>query len=170
MKQLMLFGNSCSGKSTLAKFLQMAGYIYVPTGDITRQLEKAGASNMPYLWTTIISTLDVSKSHVFDHFYMHTMHQLKDMSGDWPIVIEVIDKRSATTLNAHSELSAPAKQRRYDMQYAGIIDWLKQIKVKPVRVINMDTGFDISELIKAGIVSFNLPPVISFEDINGNTK
>ena len=167
---LILLGNTCSGKSTLAKFLEMAGYVYMPTGDITRQLIKAGAHNLPYIWSTIIGTIDVKVNHVLDHFYLHTMRQLKDMTGQWPVVIEVIDKRTKPTLNAHSELKAPDKIRRYDAQYAGIIDYLGQIKVTPVRVINMDTGFDISELINAGIVPFNLPPVISMEDIYGNTK
>lgn len=167
--QLMLLGNSCAGKSTLALYLASLGYRYVPTGTITRDLEKAGASNMPYLWTTIINTLNMAETHVFDHFYMHTMRQLQNMAGEWPIVIEVIDKRTNPVSNAHSESKLKEKQTRYNAQYDNIMAWLKRNEIQHIRVINMDTGFDVSELIKAQIVPFWCPPVISFEEaVHGN--
>jgi hypothetical protein len=99
------------------------------------------------------------------------MRQLQAMTGEWPIVIEVIDKRTNPVSNVHSEVKLKEKQTRYSAQYDDIMSWLKRNDITHIRVINMDTGFDVSELIKAQIVPFWCPPVISFEEaVHDNTK
>lgn len=165
---LMLLGNSCSGKTTLAKMLTKFGYKHLPTGEMTRYLYGLGCTNMPYVMTTIIESL-APDSYCFDHFYIHTMKQLKALTGSYPIVIQVIDKRSKLICHSQDPAKIARKRERFDEQYDTIVKWLVANGIKVFNVINMDTGFDVSNLIEEKIIPYASMPVLIPEVHSGNT-
>lgn len=152
---LMLLGNSCSGKTTLMNILTKYGYHAMPTGDITRFLYKCGCQNMPVIIQTLINHLKPD-SYCFDHFYIHTMEQLHDITGHWPIVINVIDERTGDTWHSQDPAKIERKQARFNSQLPQICEWLKNHKaVQIVTVHNTDYGFDMSELIEHELVPYD---------------
>lgn len=152
---LMLLGNSCSGKTTLMKILTKYGYHKMPTGDITRFLYECGCQNMPVIVQTLIENLRPD-NYCFDHFYIHTMEQLHDVTGHWPIVVNVIDKRTGNTHHSQDPAKIERKQERFNSQLPQIFEWLAKHKaVQVVTVYNTDYGFDMSELIEYKIVPYD---------------
>lgn len=152
---LMLFGTSCAGKTTFMNILSEYGYHPVPTGDITRFLYKCGCKNMPVIVQAIVGNLQ-QDSYCFDHFYIHTMEQLRDITGEWPVVIHIIDKRSGHREHGQSPDKIAKKQARFDSQLPVIMDWLnKHSTVRMVTVYNTDYGFDMSELIEYNLVPYD---------------
>ena len=152
---LMLLGNSCSGKTTLMKILTEYGYHKMPTGDITRFLYECGCQNMPVVVQTLIQNLRPD-SYCFDHFYIHTMEQLRNITGEWPVVINVIDMRTGNTHHGQDSAKIERKQERFYSQLPYIVEWLTNHKtVRVVTVSNTDYGFDMSELIEHAIIPYN---------------
>ena len=143
---IILFCNSGSGKSTLAKLLSEYGYCHINTGEITRMMAKMDVHNLPVVVQTMIATMDFSKSHVFDHFYIHTYEQLRDLGAN-PIVVAVMDRRT-------EKPPINKKRHRFHEQLPKILTYFDKVHIKPIEVINTDYGFDVSELINAGILPF----------------
>ena len=152
---LMLYGNSCSGKTTFMKILAKSNYTAIPTGDLTRQLYSFGCKNMPVIVQNIIANLSKDREYVFDHFYIHTCEQLHDLFSEWPTVIHVIDRRTEPTFHSQDPDKIKRKQARFNWQADEIERWLKDNDVPVVIVYNTDYGFDVSELIEHGILDYN---------------
>lgn len=145
---IMLLGNTGCGKSTLAKLLSdRHGFRHVNTGKLTRLMASFGCNNLPILVQDMIKTMSPADTHVFDHFYMHTWEQLNDLFGR-PIVVLVEDRRSCPKDTQHR------KYRRFIGQLPEIYKFLRDKEIIPIRVYNTDYGFDVSELINAGILPF----------------
>lgn len=153
MKQLMLYGPSGCGKTTLATIIAKYGYIHVNTGDITRLMAAQGCHNLPVIVQTMIDTMDFSKSHVFDHFYMHTWKQLNVKTD--VVVIEILDVRKDP---AHMPLASDKRTRWFDQDPA-IRKFITDNKIEVIKVYNTDYGFDVSELIRCGLLPFDAFPV-----------
>lgn len=152
---LILYGTSCSGKTTLMNILAKYNYKPVPTGTLARTLYGIGCQNMPVIMQTIISTLKRTTPYCFDHFYIHTCEQLHDLFKEWPTVIRLIDKRTVKTQHSQSPEKIVRKQQRFDAQAAIIESWLANNNINVVNVYNTDYGFDMSELIEHGLVPYN---------------
>lgn len=153
MKQLMLYGPSGCGKTTLAKIISRYGYIHVNTGDITRLMAVQGCHNLPVIVQMMIDTMDFGKSHVFDHFYMHTWKQLSAKTD--VVVIEILDVRKDP---AHMSVASD-KRTRWFRQDPAIRTFIIDNKIEVVKVYNTDYGFDVSELIRRGLFPFDAFPV-----------
>lgn len=143
---IMIYGNSGSGKTTLGTILAKYGYIHINTGHITRLMAEMDCHNLPVIVQTMVATMDIGKNHCFDHFYIHTYEQLRDMSVP-PVVIMLVDRRSVT-------VERTAKRDRWDWQDPAIVGYLGKVKAKTVTVYNTDYGFDLSELIRGGYLPF----------------
>lgn len=144
---LMIYGNSGSGKTALGTILAKYGYIHINTGHITRLMAEMDCHNLPVIVQTMVGTMDTGKDHCFDHFYIHTYEQLRDM-GIPPVVIRLVDRRSIT-------VERTAKRARWEWQDPEITSYLDKVKAKTVAVYNTDYGFDLSELIRGGYLPFN---------------
>lgn len=151
---LMLYGPSCCGKTTLMKMLAEYKYTPVPTGNLTRSLYAIGCTNMPVIMQTVVQHMQPG-NYCFDHFYIHTMEQLHDLTGEWPVVIGVLDKRTNPTRHSQDPTKIQQKQERFNAQAPEIAEWLRIHPVKFVFVINTDYGFDLSELIEHRIIPYN---------------
>lgn len=162
MTNLMLYGPSCSGKSTLAKLLEPYGYKHLPTGEMTRYLYSLGCTNMPTVMTTIIETLKPA-NYCFDHFYMHTAVQLRTITGKWPVIITLIDKREEPTLHSQDPEKIKRKRARFDAQSAEISKFIIDNKLPVVNVTHLATGFDVSELIEHKLISYDAPTVLGVQ-------
>lgn len=151
---ILLYGNTGSGKSTLAKTLcAKYPFKHVNTGALTRMMASFGCSNLPVLVQDMIKSMDVRDSHIFDHFYMHTWEQLTDLFGR-PYVVTVVDNRT-TRLPVSEE-----KHKRFLAQHCEISKFMEVHDIHPIIVYNTDYGFDVSELIRNGILPFNEYAVI----------
>lgn len=151
---ILLYGNTGSGKSTLAKTLcAKYPFKHVNTGILTRMMASFGCSNLPVLVQDMIKSMNERDSHIFDHFYMHTWEQLTDLFGR-PYVVSIIDNR--TVRQPVSE----KKHRRFLTQHREIANFMKVHDIHPIIVYNTDYGFDVSELIKNGILPFDEYAVI----------
>lgn len=144
---LMIYGNSGSGKTTLGTILAKYGYIHINTGHITRLMAEMDCHNLPVIVQTMVSTMDFTKSHCFDHFYIHTYEQLRDLDEP-PVVIVLVDRRAVDTKQTD-------KRDRWMRQDPTIASYLDKAKAKIVKVYNTDYGFDLSELIRDGYLPFN---------------
>lgn len=144
---IMIYGNSGSGKTTLGKILARYGYVHINTGEITRMMAAMDCHNLPVIVQAMVESMDRNKRHCFDHFYIHTYKQLRDL-GMEPLVVELLDKRSVTHTNS-------AKRDRWATQSESIEGFFSLNEVKRVKVYNTDYGFDLSELIKAGYLPFD---------------
>lgn len=154
---LIIYGPSNSGKTTLTNLLAGAGYKPMLTGDITRMLDSFGVTNMPYVVDTLVECLKPN-DYCFDHYYVHTHKQLKDKG---PVcVIRLVDKRPKTRINEHSEGKLQFKVERWNFQKSAIDNYLLS-ETDIVTVYHLERGFDISELIRRGLVGPNSMPVIS---------
>ena len=165
---LLLYGTSCSGKSTLMNVLTQFNYQAVPTGALARQLYNIGCQNMPVIIQTIISTLAHDRNYCFDHFYVHTCEQLHDLFNCWPTVIHLIDRRTVKTQHSQDPAKIERKQKRFDEQATFIEKWLSANSVPTITVYNTDYGFDLSELIEHSIVPYNTRVMIKPENPNAN--
>lgn len=163
---IMLYGTSCAGKSTLMNLLTKFAYQAVPTGTIVRQLYGIGCQNMPVIMQTIIGTLKHDRDYCFDHFYVHTCEQLRDLFGAWPTVIHVIDRRTIKTQHSQDPAKIERKQARFNEQASTIEGFLAANKVPTITVYNTDYGFDLSELIEHGVVPYNTLVIMKPEVIN----
>lgn len=150
---LILYGPSCCGKSTLMRLLAKKGFTPVPTGDITRLLYSTGATCMPYIVQTIISTMKPD-NYCFDHFYIHTWEQLNNKFDSQPIVIRVVDARKNPTYHSQAIDKIKRKQARFEAQSAEIEAFFKAHDITPITVTNTDYGFDMSELIEHKIIPY----------------
>lgn len=144
---LMIYGNSGSGKTTLGTILAKYGYIHINTGHITRLMAEMDCHNLPIIVQTMVATMDTAKNHCFDHFYIHTYEQLRDL-GVAPVVITLADRRRVTVKQTD-------KRDRWECQDPIIAGYLDKVKAKTVMVYNTDYGFDLSELIRGGYLPFN---------------
>lgn len=144
---LMIYGNSGSGKTTLGTILAKYGYIHINTGHITRLMAEMDCHNLPVIVQTMVSTMDTGKNHCFDHFYIHTYEQLRDM-GITPVVVMLVDRRS-------TDAKHTIKRARWKYQDRAIVSYLDKVKANTVVVYNTDYGFDLSELIRGGCLPFN---------------
>ena len=151
---IIIYGNSGSGKSTFAARLSARHptFKHINTGEITRMMARFGCHNLPVLVQTIIDSLDFDDNHIFDHFYMHTWHQLYENFGT-PIVVEMIDKTSRPKRDSR-------KTERFEAQHREIQEFFVRHSIKPIKVYNTDYGFDVSELINAGVLPFSELAVI----------
>lgn len=155
---LIIYGNSGSGKTTLARLLSDWGYCHINTGKITRLMAEMDCHNLPLIVQQMIASMDRSKAHVFDHFYIHTYNQLVDLDMD-PVVIILEDRRSIT----HTMTS---KRERFLRQHNEIETFLSDKEC--VTVYNTDWGFDVSELIRMRALPFECKAVlIPKEDCGG---
>lgn len=144
---IMIYGNSGSGKTTLATILKKYGYIHINTGQITRLMADMDCHNLPVIVQSMVSTMDTNKDHCFDHFYIHTYEQLRDL-GMTPAVVCLVDTRTID----HADTK---KRDRWLCQNHEIVTYLDKAKATVIKVYNTDYGFDISELISAGYLPFN---------------
>lgn len=144
---IMIYGNSGSGKTTLATILKKYGYVHINTGQITRLMADMDCHNLPVIVQTMVSTMDTNKDHCFDHFYIHTYEQLRDL-GMTPAVVCLVDNRSID----HSDTD---KRTRWECQDSEIVTYLDKVKATIIKVYNTDYGFDLSELIRAKYLPFN---------------
>lgn len=144
---IMIYGNSGSGKTTLAIILKKYGYVHINTGQITRLMADMDCHNLPVIVQTMVSTMDTTKAHCFDHFYIHTYEQLRDL-GMTPAVVCLVDSRSID----HPDTK---KRERWLCQDPEIAAYLDKIGATIIKVYNTDYGFDLSELIRTGYLPFN---------------
>lgn len=144
---LIIYGNSGNGKTTLARYLADYGYIHVNTGDITRLMASQDCHNLPVIVQAMVASMDWSKPHVFDHFYIHTYRQICGLTNP-PVVVRLIDKRSVD----HDDTP---KRRRFEEQAPTIEKFLDRVAAIVIPVYNTDYGFDVSELIKCGALPFS---------------
>lgn len=144
---LMIYGNSGNGKTTLAKLLTAYKYIHVNTGDITRLMASQDCHNLPVIVQAMVASMDWSKPHVFDHFYIHTYRQICRLTQP-PVIVRLIDNRSVD----HDDTP---KRKRFVAQAPIIEEYFKAAHATIVSVYNTDYGFDVSELIKCGALPFD---------------
>ena len=144
---IMIYGNSGNGKTTLATILKKYGYVHINTGQITRLMADMDCHNLPVIVQTMVSTMDTTKDHCFDHFYIHTYEQLRDL-GMTPVVVCLVDNRNID----HPDTQ---KRERWLCQDPEIVAYLDKVKATIIKVYNTDYGFDISELIRAKYLPFN---------------
>lgn len=156
MINLMLYGPSGSGKTTLAKLLAMTGhYIHVNTGEITRLMHSADCHNLPKIVQDMVYSMDPGKAHVFDHFYVHTYRQLAVHCGGPLHVIEIVEGRT------EPQILNSIKRQRWFEQDKFIRQWFNQVKIDPIKVVRLDFGYDVSELISHGILPYETLPVLN---------
>lgn len=157
---IMLLGNTGSGKSTLANLLASRhNFKHVNTGRLTRMMASFGCNNLPILVQDMIKTMSPNDNHIFDHFYMHTWQQLTDLFGE-PVVVIIEDRRSgARDTNAR-------KSKRFVKQLPTIYRFMCEHHIVPIKVYNTDYGFDVSELIRAGILPFDEFAMLEPEEQN----
>lgn len=144
---IMIYGNSGSGKTTLATILKKYGYAHINTGQITRLMADMDCHNLPVIVQAMVATMDTSKDHCFDHFYIHTYEQLRDL-GMTPAVICLVDNRTVS----HPDTN---KRERWQCQDPEIVTYLDKVGATIIKVYNTDYGFDLSELIRAKYLPFD---------------
>lgn len=164
MNHLIIYGKPFSGKSTLCRLLaRYAGYTPLLTGDLTRTMRKAGITSLPTVMQTAIANLKPGQ-YCHDHLYVHTLRQLV-YRGDKVTVVRLEDiQRRPFPSRAADKLAA--KTKRFYAQMDFVEHALAQLPcVQSVTVVNNEFGFDLSNLIDAGLVPFDCPVVLAPEDL-----
>lgn len=164
MNHLVIYGKPFSGKSTLCRLLtRYAGYTPLLTGDLTRDMRRAGIESLPTVMRTALDNLKPGK-YCHDHLYVHTLRQLVDR-GDGVAVVKLVDTERRPFPDKYAD-KLSAKVRRFEAQREYVAHALAQMPFVPVvKVTNGPNGFDLSNLIDAGLVPFECPVVLAPEDL-----
>lgn len=164
MSHLIIYGKPFSGKSTLCRLLaKYAGYTAFLTGDLTRAMRSAGIESLPTIMRAALDNLKPG-NYCHDHLYVHTLRQLVDR-GDKVIVVKLVDTERRPFPDKYAD-KLSAKVRRFEAQREFVSHALAQMPFVPViKVTNGPNGFDLSNLIEAGVVPFECPVVLAPEDL-----
>lgn len=164
MEHLIIYGKPFSGKSTLCRLLaKYAGYTPLLTGDLTRAMRRSGIQSLPTVMRTALDNLKPGR-YCHDHLYVHTLRQLVD-KGDTVSVVRLVDTERRPFPARHADKLAD-KTYRFNAQSDFVEHALAHLPdIQCVKVTNGPQGFDVSNLVDAGLVPFDCPVVLSVEDL-----